>query len=611
MFPIYGQFFQLYDRTYGDPDSLRLNPFFIELLFWLFVLALTLVFLKWRPQWMDRLEATFTAFSRRKVAVVIAAGVLAVILRVASLPWNPVPVPIVHDEFSYLLQAKTFHDGRITNPSHPFALHFESFHINMWPTYQSMYPVGQASFLLMGQVLAGNPWVGVLLSVGLMCSAVVWMLQGWMPPQWAMLGGLIVILRFAIFGPWINSYWGGAVAAIGGALLFGAMARLRHSDRVVRYTLIFALGLAILANTRPFEGFVFSLIPLAWMMHWLYRRSRTNSRQAFQALACGLVVLIPVFSGMLYYNYRSTGDPLVLPYAINHKTYHISKPFIWQGRYPFPHYNHLMMKKFYIFHELPDYLNSRQPGGLEKLTRLKTRVYYEFFIWPLGIALIPAAWFAAKSKRWRLPLLATCGVFIALLVQLWPPHGHYAAPATCVVIALLVLILRLARTIRFRGNDLGIAFSRALASAVLLVGAGWGLGNYLNMEELHQYVFRVPPSIERARLVQKLGQMPGKHLVIVRSDYFSWPGFDWIYNDPDIDNSKIVWARDAGDQLNRDLLTYFKDRKAWEINVDQRILRAYQPIPLLGEDSLAVNSSQTANLQPQAGPAPGKKVHAK
>jgi hypothetical protein len=612
MFGIYGQLFQIYDRSYGDPDSLRLNPFFIELLFWLLVIALTVLFLKWRPRWMDRLEASITAFSRRKTAIVIGAGVLVVLLRVAILPWNPEPVPIVHDEFSYLLQAKTFNDGRITNPSHPLAMHFESFHINMWPTYQSMYPVGQASFLLAGQVLLGDPWFGVLLSMGLMCSAIVWMLQGWMPPQWALLGGIFTILRFGLFGPWINSYWGGAVAAIGGALLFGAMARLRHSPHVVRYALVFTLGLAILANTRPFEGFVFSLLPLAWMAHWLFRRFRTDPRQAFQALACGLVILVPMFSGILYYNYRSTGSPLVLPYAINHKTYHISKPFIWQERYPLHEYNHLMMKKFYIFHELPDYLNSRQPGGIAKLTRLKIRIYYEFFIWPLGIAFVPAAWFAAKSRRWRLPFLATMAVFIALLVQMWPPHGHYAAPATCVVVALLLLMFRLARTIRFRGLDLGVALSRALATAVFLVGLGWGLGSYLNMEELHQYVVRIPPQIERARLIQKLEQMPGKHLVIVRSDYFSWPGFDWIYNEADIDSAKIVWARDVGDQLNRELISYFKDHTVWEINVDQRILRAYQSIPLTEEESVATLSPpQTAKLQPQSETAPGKKVHAK
>jgi hypothetical protein len=257
-------------------------------------------------------------------------------------------------------------------------------------------------------------------------------------------------------------------------------------------------------------------------------------------------------------------------------------------------------------------MNTRLPGGLEKITRLKIRVYYEFFIWPLGIALIPAGWFAAKSRRWRLPFFATFAVFIALLVQLWPPHGHYAAPATCLVIAFLVLIIRLARTIRFRGLDIGVALSRAVVAAVFIVGTGWGIGSFLNMEELHQYVFRMPPSIERERLIEKLKQTPGKHLVIVRSDYFSWPGFDWIYNEPDIDAAKIVWARDVGDRLNRDLVEYFKDRTVWEINVDQRILRAYQFIPLTDDDRIAaLGLPQSADLQKQPESTSGKKVHAK
>jgi hypothetical protein len=113
-------------------------------------------------------------------------GAVAALIRLALLPWLPVPYPATHDEFSYLLGADTFSHGRLTNPAHPLWRFFETIHVISIPTYASKYPPGQAFFLAIGERLFGQPFLGSVFECFLFVSAVVWMLRVWMPPGMAL-----------------------------------------------------------------------------------------------------------------------------------------------------------------------------------------------------------------------------------------------------------------------------------------------------------------------------------------------------------------------------------------------------------------------------------------
>jgi len=549
---------------------LRLAPWFVTLLELLLLTAAGGLILISSRSSSGRLETpaflsvqrAFVRLARRRRLSVVLAGCSVIAIRAALIPILGVPQPRFNDEFSYLLAGDTFAHGRLTNPTHPLWIHFESFHIIQQPTYMSMYPPAQGLVLAAGQLL-GHAWIGQVLVTALMCSALCWMLQGWLPPPWALLGAALAVLRLGILSYWMNTYWCASVAALGGALVLGAWPRLRKHLHVGDAVLM-ALGLAILANSRPYEGLAFSIPVALAMLFWLAGRNHPAFGRSLPRVVVPICcVLLAAAAGTGYYYYRVTGNPFRMAYQTNRDTYSTAPYFIWQTPHPEPAYHHAVMRDFYRW-ELSEFERNRTLTGYLSRAAEKFISWWQFYLGILlTLPLLALPW-VVRQRKMRLPLLVCAAMLAAFSVQTWT-LPHYFAPAAGALYLLLIQGMRHLWQWSPAGRPMGRALLRAipmLACAMILlrvtavlthtrIEPAWPRGN-----------------LERAALLHQFKQLPGEQLVIVKYGSHHDVDREWVYNDADIDAAKVVWARDMGKDGNQELLQYFRNRKIWFLEPD-------------------------------------------
>lgn len=507
-------------------------------------------FLSMAGQGMHRLLARVVRLARHRSACSVAVTLFVLVVRAALLPQIPVPRASIHDEFSYLLAGETYALGRVANPSPPMWEFFETNHVIVQPVYASKYPPMQGLALAVGNLL-GHPWIGVWLSTGLLCGALCWMLQGWLPPGLALLGAVIAALRVGIQGYWMNSYWGGSVPALGGALVLGALPRLRTRPRGAVW-LVFTAGVVILANSRPYEGLVVVILATGVLVWWWRAAWGGLLRSALVPCLAPAVVALGL---MLAFNRSITGNPFEMPYALYQQQYAVGSPLPFQAPKPAPVYRHEIQRKFWTEWDKGYSDRAREEPVMSRIPYLYLASL--FFLGNIGalVFFLPVLGMRSPRIRLALGLLGSFGTLVVIERVVMP---HYFAPAVGLIFLVLTAGLAMVWRIRWVGP--------VVVGVAMLIWVGQGISSAWRPDKEWYQIPRFAAA--RTEVIGKLTGGGGKHLVIVRYAPDHTVHEDWVVNGADFAATPVLFAHDMGTEANRRLVEAYPGRTVWLLEPD-------------------------------------------
>jgi hypothetical protein len=375
---------------------------------------------------------------------------------------------------------------------------------------------------------------------------------------------LLAVFRIALLSYWMNSYWGGSVTALAGALALGSIVRIFRPEGSSRARMLlaslFAVSLLMLATSRPYEGFAFALPLLAYFGYGVVRLAVKRRAEL-------VTILVPVASiGLIglacmgHYNRRTTGDPLLLPHLLNERTYSPLPLFFFQSTKKDFRFRDPVFEKFYsVTEEEYGYQPARSASGIVALEAKRIMSDWFFYVgpalsFPVLLGMLATLW---QRRLWIVTAAGlSTAIALALCIYTMP---HYAAPATVVIYILAVEGLRQLWNLKGKGE-------RAFVVAVCLTTALVSLGRQTGRSALDAK-FAFPDT--RRLVTLQLAKLPGKHLVLVSYDMVRhYPGNELVHNGADFDSARILWARSKGSGNDSDLCVAYSDRSFWALSTD-------------------------------------------
>ncbi len=274
--------------------------------------------------------------------------------------------------------------------------------------------------------------------------------------------------------------------------------------------------------------------------------------------------MFPAIGITLVQNRQVTGNWTTLPYTVSQYQYGVPAALTFQTP-PVSHHE-LTPQQQLDYRMQSNFLGRDQETFSSYLTRLgyRIRFYRFFFLPPLYLALVA---FLITMREYRFYWAAATLIIFALGVNFFPAwQYHYIAAETCLFV--LISVLGLQQLTRY---------SRAAVIAIVCLC----IAHFLFWYGVRVFRPAAPTAGQSRRMAVRslIDATKGKQLVFVHYGPQHIFQEEWVWNEADIDASRVVWARDLGDIENQSLRNYYPGRTVWLLDADARPFPKLDPYP--------------------------------
>ena len=441
----------------------------------------------WHPGLFDGLVRSWADSPRAPLALALIA--LAVYCAIALLVFDGRPLMI--DEFSQVLHAQAFTDGRLgrPNPAHPEFFSSIQF-LDVGTQTISHFPPGGPAVLAVG-LLLGASWLAIPLCGAGSVLAFASIVRRIEPRHGVALGATLLFAFSPFFAFMAGTHLNHVSMLVGVLVGAAALMRVMSSDRPMPLAAFASgIGFGAAATIRPADALAFAAPAAIWYL----ARALRDRRRWVDALVAGIGVAIPM-GAMLWVNAQTTGSPFLFAYEMLWGKevglgFHESAPW---GE-PHTPRRGVELVNIYLLQLGVHLFESPVPGILPALVALAmTRRFsdgdrYLLASAALLIAMYFAYWFNGQylGPRFMIPVAPVAALWTArlfpLLRERFGDRLHYRstvfAAGACAVIALFLMIPMRAREYaggapRPRWDVAGYAREANVSNALVLVRESW------------------------------------------------------------------------------------------------------------------------------------------
>lgn len=484
--------------------------------------------------------------------------------------------PAYHDEFSYLLQARTFLAGRLSWP--PMQIHpdlFHQIHVLNEPTTASRY-FPWTGLWMAPFVAAGDPYCGHWIAGALACGFFHRSLLRLLSAPWALCGGLLIAVSpgLAVFSNLLLAHHPTMLAL--SAFLWSFLKLMDRPSCTLALASGAFLSLAMLGRPMTAAGFAlpFGVWLFAQYLTGLSKQRQADSSSHAPGSGKGIdlrmlsLMGLPIVSGLVFLavmNHRITGDWKVSTYQYYTDT--------WTPRHRFGFNNAIHGEAKAGPNVLQTYdrwaVNLTPRRALENV---QNRLLASS-IWSLGMpvlillicAALPACNPARSDKRWFLVLMSVVSLHVVHIPYWYDGilHWHYVFETAPLLLMLAAQGLQHVSTAlrAFRIPRLATAWLCLLVCSSLLPSwcdaeSLWGPSR-VSLAVSEQSFSRI--RFEQFQRLCDSAQVRHPCLILV-DERQADPQLSYIVNSPDLSDDVLVCRLPQDSQTLNELTDAFPDR---------------------------------------------------